>query len=541
MRPLFALLLASTALPAYADTITADSTITAVTVYPQGAKITRTVTFTAPTAGSHELVVTDLPGDTQAGLMQIKATEGTQFGAFALRGDRLPPREEPMTPAQEAAKAEVTRLEAAERDTYAAVEAVQARIDAANARAAFLGSFTGAMPDTATPESLRETAAMIGAETLAARQEAALARKDYWPAQQALTEVQEDLVKAQAALAALPARDADYTALTVAVDSAAAGEATLTVTHYIENAGWRPYYEINLTRGDDTALTVDRSVLVTQYSGEDWAGVALVLSSSRPAEQSSPSVLWPELRGVGPEELPMPTGGAEGDSYRMEAAMAPAPVVEAMVARAGMEGDTVVYTYPRAVDVASGVSDLRLPLDSLSFAPEVEARAVPRSDDSAYVMASFVNGDEPLLAGDALIFREGVLVGGTDMLGYIAPGQEAELAFGALDTIRIKRDMPVRSGGQTGFLTTSNEQSEEAVITVENLGSESWPVRLLDQVPYTEQTDLSIEVTASPEPTETDVDAQRGILAWDFPLAAGEKKTVTLGYTMSWPKGLVLR
>ena len=71
----------------------------------------------------------------------------------------------------------------------------------------------------------------------------------------------------------------------------------------------------------------------------------------------------------------------------------PRPVAEAMTASAGIEGDTVVYTYPRKVDVASGVADLRLPLDVVTFAPMIEARAVPRWDTSAFVMASFVNGE----------------------------------------------------------------------------------------------------------------------------------------------------
>ena len=165
---------------------------------------------------------------------------------------------------------------------------------------------------------------------------------------------------------------------------------------------------------------------------------------------------------------------------------------------------------------------------------------MPRWDSSAFVMASFINAEEPILPGEALIFREGVLVGSAS-LGLIAAGQETELAFGALDTIRITRDMPVRSGGETGILTTTNELSEEVVITIENLGTESWPVRVLDQVPYSEQTDLEIEMTASPAPSETDVDAQRGILAWDMVLAGGEQKTITLGYAMAWPEGMVLR
>ena len=60
MRPLLAVFLATTALPAFADTLPATSTITAVTVYPEGAKLTREVRFTVPAEGAHELLVTDL-------------------------------------------------------------------------------------------------------------------------------------------------------------------------------------------------------------------------------------------------------------------------------------------------------------------------------------------------------------------------------------------------------------------------------------------------------------------------------------------------
>jgi hypothetical protein len=66
-------------------------------------------------------------------------------------------------------------------------------------------------------------------------------------------------------------------------------------------------------------------------------------------------------------------------------------------------------------------------------------------------------------------------------------------------------------------------------------------VRILDQVPYSEQDDLEIDVTASPEATETDVEGQRGILAWEFDLAAGGKETITLEQVLTWPEGMVLR
>lgn len=541
MRALLAALLATTALPAVADTLPATSRITAVTVYPDGARLTREVTFTAPAAGNHELLVTDLPYDSDPGLIRLAGSDGLQLGAFNLRADRLPPREDPLTEAQKAAKAEVEAAQAAADSAQLALEAITAKVEAAEAQARFLSSFTGALPDGATPEQIKAMAGMIGAETLAARQAAVAAKADLPPAQKAVTQAQEVLAKAQAAYDALPSADMDYTALSVAVTAAGAGEATVTITQYVGNASWQPVYDLNLTRDGGDKLTLDRSVLVTQYTGEDWDGVALTLSSSRPSEQAAPSQLWPELRSIGPEvdveELSRKAYGSDSALYETAPEAAAAPITAAMA----YEGDTVVYQYPEPVTVATGAENLRLALDSLDFAPAVEAVAVPRLDDTAFVMASFTNAsDEPLLPGQAMLFREGVLVGST-WLDVIAPGVETDLGFGAIETLRVKREMPKRQGGETGVFTSSNQQTESAVITVENTGTEAWPVRILDQVPYSEQDDLEVEVTASPAPSATDVEGQRGILAWDFDLAAGGKQTITLEHVLTWPEGMVLQ
>lgn len=543
MRTLIAALLATTAFPALADTISATSRITEVTVYPDGAKLTREVTFRAPVPGSHELLVTDLPYDSDPGMIRIAPSEGLQVGAFALRADRLPPREDPLTPDQKAARTAVEAAEAAAETAQLALEAVQARVEAAEAQARFLSSFTGALPDGASPMDIKAMSVMIRTETLAAREAALAAKTELAPARKAVTEAQEALAKAQAAFDALPSADMDYTALSVAVSAVAAGEATVTITQYVGNASWQPVYDLNLSRQGGDSLRLDRSVLVTQYTGEDWDGVALVLSSSRPAEQSAPSQLWPELRSIGPEveaeDLARKSDAIGGVLY--ETAPAAEAVAAPITAGMGYEGDTVVYSYPEPVTVATGSENLRLALDSLVFAPVVKAVAVPRLDRTAFVMASFTNAsEEPLLPGQAMLFREGVLVGST-WLDVIAPGVETDLGFGAIETLRVEREMPKRADGETGVFTSSNRQTESAVITVENTGPEAWPVRIIDQVPYSEQDDLEVEMTAAPAPTETDVDGQRGILAWEFDLAAGAKQTIALEHALTWPEGMILQ
>lgn len=526
---LFALLLPG---PVLADQIIAASQITEVTVYPQGAQVTRAVTFTAP-PGAHDLLITDLPAGTMPDLIRLSSPDA-KLGAFALRTDRLPPRDEATDPDLLAAKAAVEAAEVAVHTAQATIDALLARVEAADATAGFL---RGVKPegDAVTVDGVKALAAMIGTEVLTARQAALAAAADLPAAQKLLDKAQTALTDAQSVEGALSQRDADYTGLTVAVDVAAA-TTHLTITHFIPDASWQPVYDIALTR-KDPSLTIGRGVLVTQYSGEDWAGVTLTLSTAQPSAQAAPSGLWPELRRIeDPQEMSKSGGEAMAD-----AALTMAEPVAVEAAQAVIEGDVVVYHYPSPVDVATGVENLRLALDEIKLTPKIDARAVPRYDRTAFVMASFTNDSaEILLPGQAYLMREGTLVGST-YLETIAPGDKAEVAFGAIDGLRLTRDMPLRAEGDRGILTTSSLIEEQAVLKLENLTDEAWPVRLLDQVPYSEQEDLEITYTAKPAPTEVDIDGQRGLLAWEFDLAAGEVKEVTLDHAISWPEGKVLQ
>lgn len=525
--------------PALADQIMASSHVTAVTVYPEGAQVTREVDFTAP-AGQSELLITDLPEDTQAELIRMQA-EGVTLGAFSLRTGRLPPRDDSKDPDMIAAKAAVEAAEAGVRSAQAGLDAINAKVEAANAQADFL---RGVKPEGAavTVDGVKALAAMVGSEVLAARQAALAAQAELPPAQKALEDAQKLLADAQASQEALSQGAVDYTGLSVAVSSETAGRAHLVVTHYVPDASWQPVYDMMLTRKPEASLTIARGVLVTQYSGEDWAAVDLILSTAQPSAQAEPSQLWPELRRVvDPAEMAKVADDAMGG---MAETMAE-PVAEAapvtVEAVAAMQGDVVVYHYPAKVDVAGGVENLRLALDEIKVTPKIEARAVPRRDATAFVEATFTNeSKEILLPGQAYLMREGTLVGST-YLAAIAPGDKAELAFGAIDGLRLTRDMPLRSEGDRGIITASTQIEEKAVLKLENLTDEAWPVRLLDQVPYSEQEELEVSFTADPAPTETDVDGQRGILAWEFDLAAGEKKEIALESVISWPEGKELQ
>lgn len=541
------ILLATVFFPAcaFADQIDATSRITDVTVYPYGAQITRVVTFDA-LAGAHDLMIGDLPRETYAEALRIAPGEGVTLGSYALRGELLPPPEPRLTEAAAGAKAEVERLEVAERAAILAMDAIQTQINAANAQVEFLkGVKVEPTVDATSAAALRNIAKMIGEEVRLAGDSARTAAGEMLVAQADLATLQADLATAREAYAAASYDDTLYAGLNVKVDVASAGENSVTITQFMgDAASWQPVYDMRLERDGDASLTVQRGVVISQNTGEDWTGVALTLSTASPTAQAEPSTLYPQYRSIAEEQK------LEAESFaRSQGLVAGAPIAEADVvvvsesryATTFYEGDTVVYRYPVAIDVESGVTDLRLALDEVVLTPEITARAVPRADATAFLMAEFTNtGNEVLLPGTAYLYRDGTLIGATE-LEPIQPGAEAELAFGAIEGLRLTRDMPVRAEGERGLIVSSNQSEEVAVLEVENLTDEAWDLRLMDLVPYSEQEDLEITWTADLPVTEENVDGQRGIMAWDFPLAAGEKKAITLTTTIAWPDGMVLQ
>lgn len=215
---------------------------------------------------------------------------------------------------------------------------------------------------------------------------------------------------------------------------------------------------------------------------------------------------------------------------------------EPVVAAADFDGLTVTYNYPGTVSVASGADRVRLALGTLEAQADTVAKAVPLNDPSAFLVADFTNdtGEVILPTAEASFYLDGRFVG-QRYLEMIPAGGDAELSFGPIDGLRLTRTVEDRAEGDRGVISKSNRMIEVVLIEVENLTGESWPLRVLDRVPYSEQEDLEITWKAMPAPTEERVDDKRGVMAWEFDLGAGETETIRLEHTIEWPDGKVLR
>jgi uncharacterized protein (TIGR02231 family) len=554
LRPLLTTSLIALCAPAFADDFIGEAHVDTVTIYPGLATVTRQIMLDLP-AGQHEITVPGLPRGLMTQGLRLAAPQGVQIGAVNLAHDRLPVTPDQTSPAVQAAKDAVERLEDVLRTRDAAIAEIRLAVQAADEQIAFLQSLSQASASDALSangiDDIRALAQMVGAETLAARQASFAAEQEARAAERAREDDVIALRDAQRALEALMAPEKEGSVLTFSVLMAEAGEVAIDVSTQEGFANWAPVYDMRLTTGDTPSLDLDRSVVISQSSGQDWMDVKLILSTARPGEQIAPSGVWAPLRQIVSEEdlekqrnMRVATEQMDGSVSLMDAPapmMVVAEMAPSVMATADFSGAAVTYTYPGRVNIRNGVEDLRLPLDTLSLDADVWAEAVPSRDDIAYRVAEFTNAtQEVLLPGTALMFADGTMIGFSE-LPLIASGAETQMGFGPLDGIVLNRMTPNRSEGDRGVFSSTNELMEEAVITVENLTGQDWDVLLRDAVPYSEQDDLEVTVTASPSVTRTSPDGRRGIVEWDLNVAAGDKQEIILDYTLTWPGGYVLR
>lgn len=529
------------AAPLWAENLITAAKVDRVTLSPGLAEVTRLITLDLP-PGQHEVTVPDLPENMSADGLRLTAPAGVALGAVSLAFDRLPVTPDLSSPAIAAAEAEIARLEEALRDTDSAIARIQLRASAAEAQLALLQALSQTRAAEMSAAEVASFVQMVGAETLKLQEIHFATEEEVAAAQRNRAALEDALRDARQALAALIAPGPKGRVLTFDAEAEQAGRYVIEM-HTLEGfANWSPVYDLRLTSGETPTLAAQRSVVISQVTGQDWQDVMLTLSTARPRGQIAPSPLFPELRQiVSQDDLARRPGIAALASEGVVARSLADTAAPALTAEVITAGAVVSYRYPSRVTIRDGVEDLRLDLDTLDLPVALWAAAVPRQDATAYRMVTLTNATpEPFLPGPATLFADGAMIGQGQM-PLLAAGAETDLGFGPIDGIRLTRATPRRSAGDRGVFNPRNQLVEEAVITLENLTDQPWDIRLRDTIPYSEQDDLTVSYTASPPVTRADPDGQRGFLEWQLPLPAESALEVTLSYTLSWPEGYVLR
>ncbi|MBS8228003.1 DUF4139 domain-containing protein [Vannielia litorea] len=538
---LWATALSTLPVAALAEDFQVAAPVSAATVYPQGATVTRTVRAEVP-AGAHRILFPVRRGMLDYDPPRILPSGGVSLGATQLLTGYVTDAETIYSEAQSAAQAAVERLEDQVTGKSDEIARAQVALDGANARLAFLGSVKGGALDAIDPEALRTAAGLIGSETATAQLEKQQTEEELRDLSEEMDVLRRALAQARADLARLTPPEGPVDMMAVSLEVDAPQEVVLEVVYLDGNAAWRPDYDLRLSRGDAASVQIDRKAVVQQYTGELWDEIELELSTADPFAGIVPSDPQPNKAQIGNAAYKRASAGASYDTAR---AAAPAMedevmVEEAMPIVAGLkvEGLAVSYDYPRKVTLApDGGEGLQLALDTVTLDAEEKIVAAPRFDQTAFLLAELRNTlPEPILPGQASVYRDGVFIG-RNAVPLIPAGAEEELSFGPLESLRLEWTLLNNDTGDKGIVSRSNTREQAMEFTVENLSDEQVELTAIYALPFSEQEDLELDVRARPAPTREDYEKRRGVGEWDMELAPGEKKLVRIDVTLDWPSG----
>lgn len=531
---------------AEAADVDATSSVDAVTVYPDGASVTRVVTVDLP-AGENTLLLKDFPLTLDAASLRVEGEADATLTIGAI--DTKPPRAAPPVNLPEIDK----RIEALKDDRAD----LDGTIAAAEARRKFAERFAETSPAGIGEKGEARPIAEWRTAFAAVADEVAAADSAIREAQRKQRDVDREIARLEADRAVKPSNKLE---VNIGLAASAPAKATLHISYSMPNARWKPIYDARLDTGAKDRkplLELVRRAEITQATGEDWSNVSLNVSTVR----SAPGGNAPEVKSL-IVQYPAPPAltkiapaaasadrlaAASPDRLRSINSMLPAVgVLQAaneekaaeQQATVDVSGFQVKFRIPGRVSVVASEGPKSLRISTATIAPDLVVRSAPVVDATAFLEASFIQSeDAPLLPGRISIYRDGMFVGRSQMTAA-SKEEKVRLGFGADDKVKVVRSVVKRNEGSAGLIVTTAKTDERAFKTTIRNGHD-FPIKVAieDQLPVSENDDIQVEMLPSTTPpTTTNLRERRGVLEWAVEVRPSEVKEIALAWRVRWPK-----
>ena len=341
---------------------------------------------------------------------------------------------------------------------------------------------------------------------------------------------------------------ADRLRAVIRVAADAPGEVALEVTYLVPAARWTPRYDARVDTKAAT-LRLSQQALVTQWTGEDWSGAPLSLSTARPSAATTlpdeaPSWFIDQFRPMPPmphayAAMAAPAGpvraarsmGAGGEMNEMLRFSAGEPITDVGFAEASVEraGAAQIFRVSGGADIPSdgqphtvGLSDADLPVT-------LEYVAAPVVTSGAHLRARATNTVGHTLPAGALhafhVGANGEEYVGETRIESVAEGAPLKLYLGVDDSVTVKRELVERDTDKGNLLQGGIRRTTLSYrVTIANRTQAQQQVILLDRLPVSRHERIKVKsLEMRPQPS-----AQTGLdqLTWTLTLAPGEERKV---------------
>lgn len=157
---------------------------------------------------------------------------------------------------------------------------------------------------------------------------------------------------------------------------------------------------------------------------------------------------------------------------------------------------------------------------------------IPRADKDAFLVADVTDWQQhSLLEGEANVYFENSFVGKT-ILDPTVASDTLHFSLGRDNGIRIRREKESARSSRR-LLASTQEQNMVWRITVKNSRQESVSLTLQDQIPVSENANITV---TTEELSGGQLDKSTGIVVWQLQLQPNEQREFIVQYRVKYPK-----
>lgn len=252
------------------DTTVIDSKIRDVSVFLDGAQITREAKIKV-SEGKHLLVISQLPAEINPQSIQVNNNQKGEL--LSVKHELTYPNEKSET---------VTKYERAIKKQETRIKEIANRINVFGIEEAILldNSVFNKKEQGTTVAEIREAATFYRDKLNEIRLQKLTLTNELDSIKKEIQDLYLELNKK------VSQENKTFSKISIAIDSETAIDATYEVSYFVSSAGWSPLYDFRVNSVKDP-LNIIYNANIYQSTGEDWKNVNLTLSTNTPSVSNS--------------------------------------------------------------------------------------------------------------------------------------------------------------------------------------------------------------------------------------------------------------
>jgi uncharacterized protein (TIGR02231 family) len=559
---------------AFAGVPTTTGTISKVTVYRGQALVTRTISIDLP-PGASELIVKDLPAMIVSESIYAQTSDNVKVLSVRYRQKAV----------SQATREEVKQLDAQ-------IEDVKYKLKCADRDYKHFGHY-GKMFDELKDFTITAAKSDLNRGLLTFEPIEKLARlieDKAFEYHERTTELEDKIAELQKDRELLERKRKELAAgrsrtereAVLFLSRAGGKKVSIELSYLVNGANWQQQYNLRANPGKSNVL-IEYNAVVNQTSGEDWNGVALSLSTAEPTMVAAPPILEPMLVALsrpapiqqtrqgqvflGAEQARQYQKGRKANIKMGIGANAELNRLavqnqlfffnvdrrqvqefqQKMAEISRTEGVSVTYDLPGRLTLPSRSDQQLVTIASITARADFTLIATPLLTDYVYLQAELLNdSDTVLLPGQASIFRNGEFVG-KSQLPQVTIGEKFTAGFGIDSQVQVAHELEDK---KTRIQGGNRIDTYHYRIALSNYKNTAVELRLLDRLPYTDNTSIKIELEKTEPQLSTDSEylrrsRKKGILRWDMKLVPNtvdrNATVVKYSFTMEYDRNMQIQ